>query len=147
MCFFESDLFGGLSFRRHLLQDFICLLGGDSELLLLHHQLLRELRHRLLRLHQFTQTCTKQTDSGWLLLLQWIMGNLSSPGELTCLHALGQRAHVRDLLSVDDLVAVDEGQVGFGRHKRLTAETFEVLGTFLRHQVLQGQMEVMWSAC
>lgn len=144
MCFFESDLFGSLSFRRHLLQDFISLLGGDSELLLLHHQLLRELRHRLLRLHQLTQTYTKQTaDSGRRLLLQWIMGNLSSPGELTCLHALSQRAHVRDLLSVDDLVAVDEGQVGFGRHKCLTAETFKVLGTFLRHQVLQGQTEVM----
>lgn len=58
---------------------------------------------------------------------------------LTGLHALGQRADVSDLLAVDDLVAVDEGQVGFGRHKRLTAETLKILGTFLRHQVLQGQ--------
>lgn len=57
----------------------------------------------------------------------------------TRLHALSQRADVSDLLSVDDLVAVDEGQVGFGRHKRLTAETLKVLRAFLRDQVLQGQ--------
>lgn len=66
------------------------------------------------------------------------MGKLIMP-TLTCLHALGQHADASDLLSVDDLVAVDEGQVGLGRHKRLTAETLKVLHTFLRHQVLKRQ--------
>lgn len=55
---------------------------------------------------------------------------------LTCLHALGQRADVSDLLRVDQLVAVDEGQVGLWRHKRLAAETLKVLATLLCHQVL-----------
>lgn len=58
---------------------------------------------------------------------------------ITRFHALGQRADVSDLLCVDDLVAVDEGQVGFGRHKRLTAETLKILCAFLSHQVLQVQ--------
>lgn len=65
---------------------------------------------------------------------------------LTCLHALSQRAHVSDLLGVDDLVAVDEGQVGFGRHKCLTAETLKVFRAFLRHQVLQRQRSCDQSA-
>lgn len=61
------------------------------------------------------------------------MGKRSS---LTRLHALGQRADMGDLLGVDDLVAVDEGQVRLWRHKCLPTESLEVFGAFLRHHVL-----------
>lgn len=73
------------------------------------------------------------------------MGNHMSQSP-TCLHALSQRADMSDLLGVDDLVAVDEGQVGFWRHERLTAETFKVLGAFFCHQVLQEQRSCDQSA-
>ena len=43
-----------------------------------------------------------------------------------------------DLLRVDDLVAVDEGQVGLWRDVRLPAKTLKVLCALLRHQVLNA---------
>lgn len=57
----------------------------------------------------------------------------------TCLHAFCQCADMSDLLRVDDLVDVDERQVGFGRHERLATETLKVLATFLCNQVLEGE--------
>lgn len=62
---------------------------------------------------------------------------------LTCLHTLSQSADMSDLLCVDDLVAVDEGQVGFGRHEHSAAETLKILCTFFSHQVLQEGGGVM----
>lgn len=60
------DLFSSLSFGSDFLEDLVCPLGGGSEFLFLHPQHLRELSHRLLRLHQLTQTCRKQIG-GYLM--------------------------------------------------------------------------------
>ena len=54
-------------------------------------------------------------DSYWVLKLS--NTRLESLGRLlTCVHPVGQLAHLVLLVGVDRLVAVDEGQVGLGSH-------------------------------
>lgn len=74
-----------------------------------------------------------------LVYLLSCVAALAPPSLSTCLHALSQHADTCNLLGIDNLVAVDEGQVRFGRHIRLAAETLKILHTFLCHHILQGQ--------